>query len=181
MKNPSPFKKIYLPVYQHFKKKFSVAQLWKQLMTNYKLITMKNKENLIYIVEDSNIIAGILNKLISSIPNTRAKDFPTGELMLSELATNEIPDMIFIDYYIDDSKNIDIYIPTMNGDAIFDEIQKIYPNLPVVLLTGMSDHNKIAEMKAKGIYHVIHKEIDDIFGAVVDCVNNYILNNPSSK
>ncbi len=135
---------------------------------------MKTQEKLIYIVEDSKIIADILAKVISSVPNTKTKDFCNGESMLNEL-NYEMPDMIFLDYYLyENGRKINNNSTTMNGEQVFNEIMKVNPDVPVVLLTGLDDYNVIEKMKTNGICCVIHKEVDDIYNSVLDCVQKYL-------
>ena len=62
----------------------------------------------------------------------------------------------------------------MNGEQVFNEIMKVNPDVPVVLLTGLDDYNIIEKMKANGICCVIHKEVDDIYNSVLDCVQKYL-------
>ena len=137
---------------------------------------MEKKNYVIYIVEDSKIIAEILKKIISSIPEIEARYFLCGESMLEEF-NQKSPDMVFLDYYLNvGTGKIAGDETTMNGDMVFKEIKKIKPNIPVVLLTGMSDKQKIEELKTLGFCCVIHKNEDDIYTPVIDCVNKYLLN-----
>lgn len=136
---------------------------------------MENKKYIIYIVEDSTIIAEILQKVVSSIPEVEAKGFSCGETMLEEFY-HVIPDMVFLDYYLfPEGRKISGKGEAMNGEMIFQEIKKKYSNIPVVLLTGMSDEQKIQELKNIGFCCVILKNEDDIYTSVINCVNKFLL------
>lgn len=135
---------------------------------------MEKKSYNVYIVDDSKIIAEILKKVISSISAIEAKDFCTGELMLEELKTN-VPDMIFLDYYLyDDGRKMIDNSTIMNGDLVLNEIKKQHPNMPVVLLTSMSDEDKINELKKLGFCCVIRKDGDDIYTEVLSCIDTHL-------
>lgn len=135
---------------------------------------MKTQEKLVYIIEDSKIIADILAKIISSVPNTKTKDFSSGEAMLNELKY-KMPDLIFLDYYLyENGRKINNNSTTMNGEQVLTKIMKINPDVPVILLTRLDDDNIIEKMKANGVSCVIHKEADDIYNSVLECVNKYL-------
>ena len=62
-----------------------------------------NNKKIIYIVEDSKIISGILKKVISSIPDVETKEFTCGEVMFNNIGVDE-QDMVFLDYYLYEKK-----------------------------------------------------------------------------
>ncbi len=129
----------------------------------------------IHIVEDSKIIAEILKKIATSIPEIDAWYFLTGEEMLKEFHANP-PDMVLLDYYLSTKKEkISEDGTAMNGDDIFKEIKNTHPEIPVVLITGMSDQQKIEELKNMGFYSVIHKNEDDIYSSVLNSINRFLL------
>ncbi len=135
---------------------------------------METKNHIIYIVEDSKIIAKILKKVISTLPETDVKYFYTGESMLEDFNLR-VPNMIFLDYYLyTDGRKIIDNKPIMNGEMVLAEIKKNHPNIPVVLLTGMQDKDKIEKLKAAGFCCVIHKEEDDIYTAVLNCIEKHL-------
>lgn len=125
-------------------------------------------KKLVYIVEDSTIIARILTNVISEIPDVAASNFQTGEAML-ELLQKEKPNLILLDYYLDsEQKN------GMNGAQVMLEIKAIFPDMQVVLLTGMSDYTKLEELKTLGFSEVLNKDADDIVMQVLECVKRHL-------
>ena len=135
---------------------------------------MKTQDKLIYIVEDSQIIADILAKVISTVPGTISKSFCNGEAMVNQL-NYEMPDLIFLDYYLyENGRKIQHHSNTMNGEQVLYEITKVNPDIPVILLTGLTDINIIEKMKANGVCCVIHKDVDDIYTSVLNCLDKYL-------
>lgn len=122
----------------------------------------------VYVVEDSTIIARILTNVISELPGVRVINFQTGESMLDTLAA-EKPDLILLDYYLDaGQKNV------MNGAAVIVEVKQLFPDMKVVMLTGMHDDHKIEEIKKLGFEEILHKDADDVLVQVVECVQRHL-------
>src|SRR5712691_6798401 len=46
---------------------------------------------------------------------------------------------------------LDFFLPVMDGDAVFDELRAINPNIDVVLSSGFAEQTKIASMLGQGI------------------------------
>ncbi len=46
---------------------------------------------------------------------------------------------------------LDFFLPVMDGDAVFDELRAINPNINVVLSSGFAEQSKIASMLGKGL------------------------------
>ncbi len=126
------------------------------------------KTHIIYIVDDSKIIAEILNKMITSLQQVTAVTFVDGESMLKQMEEKS-PDMIFMDYYL--SKEMD---SGMNGEEIFQKIKEIDNTIPVILLTGMSDEKKLADLKNVGFSDVLHKDEFDIFTRIISLVGKHL-------
>jgi CheY-like chemotaxis protein len=59
-------------------------------------------------------------------------------------------------------KNIDLvlldyFLPVMDGDAVFDELKAINPNVRVVLSSGFGEHSRVREMLSRGLSGFIPK------------------------
>lgn len=126
------------------------------------------KTHVIYIVDDSKIIADILNKMIASLDHVTAVNFLDAESMLEKMKKRE-PDMIFIDYYISKGNQ-----SSWNGETLFQEIKRINNEIPVILLTGMTDMNKLEELRSVGFSDIIHKDEFDIFTKVISIVGRHL-------
>jgi two-component system response regulator (stage 0 sporulation protein F) len=55
---------------------------------------------------------------------------------------------------------LDIKMPDMNGLETLEELRKIAPELPVVMMTAYGELDIIAEAKRKGVQHYINKPFD---------------------
>jgi CheY-like chemotaxis protein len=52
---------------------------------------------------------------------------------------------------------LDFFLPVMDGDAVFDELRAINPNIDVVLSSGFAEQTKIASMLEQGLRGFIPK------------------------
>jgi CheY-like chemotaxis protein len=52
---------------------------------------------------------------------------------------------------------LDYFLPVMDGDAVFEELKAINPNVNVVLSSGFAEQNKIGAMLAQGLRGFIPK------------------------
>lgn len=126
------------------------------------------KTHVIYIVDDSKIIADILNKMITSLDQVTAVNFLDAESMLQQL-NQKVPDMIFMDYYISKGNQ-----SSWNGETLFQEIKSIDHEVPVILVTGMNDKNKLNELRSVGFSDILHKDEFDIFSRVISIVGRHL-------
>ena len=52
---------------------------------------------------------------------------------------------------------LDFFLPIMDGDAVFDELRSLNPNINVVLSSGFAEQSKISAMLAQGLRGFIPK------------------------
>ncbi len=52
---------------------------------------------------------------------------------------------------------LDFFLPVMDGDAVFDELRELNPNINVVLSSGFAEQNKIGAMLSQGLRGFIPK------------------------
>ena len=52
---------------------------------------------------------------------------------------------------------LDFFLPVMDGDAVFDELRNINPNISVVLSSGFAEQSKIGAMLSQGLRGFIPK------------------------
>lgn len=55
---------------------------------------------------------------------------------------------------------LDIKMPGLNGLETLEELRKITPDIPVVMMTAYGELDIIAEAKRKGVQHYINKPFD---------------------
>ena len=46
---------------------------------------------------------------------------------------------------------LDFFLPILDGDAVFDELRALNPNINVVLSSGFAEQNKISSMLTQGL------------------------------
>jgi CheY-like chemotaxis protein len=52
---------------------------------------------------------------------------------------------------------LDFFLPVMDGDAVFDELRQLNPNVAVVLSSGFAEQSKLGNMLAQGLRGFIPK------------------------
>jgi len=52
---------------------------------------------------------------------------------------------------------LDFFLPVMDGDAVFDELKAINPNINVVFSSGFAEQSKLGSMLARGLRGFIPK------------------------
>ena len=62
----------------------------------------------------------------------------------------EKPDIIFLD----------LMMPDMNGEDILKRIKKDYPDIPVIIITALSDSKKAIELLVQGASDYLTKPVD---------------------
>lgn len=62
----------------------------------------------------------------------------------------------------------DLVMPGLDGKKLLDEIKKIKPETPVIVITGYRIIGKILESFRKDIVHILEKPLD--LDALIDCV-----------
>ena len=125
-----------------------------------------NYQRNIFVVDDSKIIADIMKKVISSVTGIKVTDFRNSESFLTAM-DNKIPDMIFLDYYLDAENKKEV-----TGEEIFHRVKKEHPEIPIVLLTGIGDPEKLEHFRKIGFMDVINKHEPEIFNHIINCVKN---------
>lgn len=109
-----------------------------------------NNQKLIFIVDDDPFINMLVVKRFTS-EGYRIEAFVYGEDCIKAL--NENPDLIILDYFfINKDKEV------MNGMEVFDNIKKIKPYLPVIMLSGQDKGEIVLELARKGIDDYIIKD-----------------------
>ena len=52
---------------------------------------------------------------------------------------------------------LDFFLPVMDGDAVFDELRALNPEVAVVLSSGFAEQSKLGNMLAQGLRGFIPK------------------------
>ncbi len=99
----------------------------------------------IFVVEDDKWFADLLAYHIKLNPDYQVETFQTGKELLQNMYKN--PDVITLDYRLPDTK----------GTTLLNEIKKIKPNIPVIVISGQEDINTAISLLKEGAYDYITK------------------------
>ena len=102
----------------------------------------------IFIVEDDKIFAKILKHHLSLNPDYQVEIFNNGQDFLDNLYKK--PDMV----------SLDNNLPGLSGIEILEKVKKIYPDLPIVIVSGQDDIQTAIDLLQKGVYDYIIKNED---------------------
>ncbi len=102
----------------------------------------------IFLVEDNEFYALLLDQGIRTQMNCRITPFKSGEECLKNLYVD--PDMVILDFGL----------TGMNGLETLKELKKIKPELPVVIVSGQEDIGVVTELIKAGAYRYIRKNQD---------------------
>jgi two-component system OmpR family response regulator len=109
-----------------------------------------NNQKRIFIVDDDSFINMLVVKRFSA-EGYAMEAFESGEACLAALHKN--PDLIILDYlFVTESGK------SMNGMEVFDEIKKVKPDIPVIMLSGQEKGEIVLELARKGIDDYIIKD-----------------------
>ena len=106
---------------------------------------------LVFLVEDNAFFAqtvalGLTNKGLN------IEWMSTGESLLNKLKTAS-PDIIVLDYHLDDSKE-----NALTGGNYLEIIKAMYPRIPVLMLTALTDTREAVKLLKKGAVDFIPKD-----------------------
>ena len=108
-------------------------------------------ENLIFVVDDSEIFLSLFSRFLSQKGNYKVKSFSDGSKMLRDLYLK--PKAILLDYYLDGTNKT-----ALNGNEVMEIMKIMHEKPPVIVFSGMCNTEKIAELKGKGMTEFISKE-----------------------
>jgi len=115
---------------------------------------MKNEDKIrLFLVDDDALFSKSLEIEFLQHADFVINRFETGELCIENLSRN--PDVIILDYYFDGiDKN------AMNGIEALDNIKRLYPDIPVVMLSSQDKIDvAISCMHHRAFDYVVKSEI----------------------
>jgi CheY-like chemotaxis protein len=124
---------------------------------------MMNKQKIIFVVDDDPFINKLVVKRFTA-EGYRVESFAFGEDCLRAL--DQSPDLIILDYFFMNSEK-----EVMNGMEVFDNIKKLKPSIPVIMLSGQDKGEIVLELARKGIDDYIIKDsnlIDNLNVAITE-------------
>jgi two-component system, OmpR family, response regulator len=112
---------------------------------------MKNKVKL-FLADDDAIFLKLLEIEFKETADFDISTFATGELCITNL--DQKPDVIILDYHLDGIEK-----DAMNGISTLDEIKKILPEVPVIMLSSQDSIDvAIGCMHHKALDYVVKSE-----------------------
>lgn len=111
---------------------------------------MKTEKIKLFLVDDDALLLKSLEIEFLQHADFIIETFPTGELCLKNLDHN--PDIIVLDYHLDGIES-----GVMNGIETLDEIKKINPDIPVVMLSSQDKIDVAVNCMHHGAYDYVVK------------------------
>jgi DNA-binding NtrC family response regulator len=99
----------------------------------------------IYVVEDEKVYAATLQHHLSLNPEYEVETFSSGEELLRNIYKK--PDAITLDYTLPDYK----------GDVLLKKVKTLYPEIPVIIVSGQDNISTAVELLKEGAYDYIVK------------------------
>lgn len=109
-------------------------------------------DNLIFVVDDDPVITGLVTARFESA-GYRVRSFAYAEECITAL--DETPDLIILDYYFLKQGEV-----PMNGMEAYDEITRLAPEIPVIMLSAQEKGEVVLEFARKGIADYVIKDTD---------------------
>jgi DNA-binding NtrC family response regulator len=110
-------------------------------------------DNLIYIVDDDPVVTGLVTARLEAI-GFRIRSYSYAEGCLAALA-GELPDLIILDFYFFKDGEV-----PMNGMEAYDEIKRLAPDIPVIMLSAQEKGEVVLEFARKGIADYVIKDTE---------------------
>lgn len=109
-------------------------------------------DNLIFVVDDDPVVTTLVSNRLEA-GGYKVRSFAYAEDCMAALG--EIPDLIILDYYFLKEGEI-----TMNGMEAYDEITRLAPGIPVIMLSAQEKGEVVLEFARKGIADYVIKDTD---------------------
>ena len=109
-------------------------------------------DSLIFVVDDDPVITSLVSARLESA-GYRVRSFSYGEDCIAAL--DEKPDLIILDFYFLKQGEV-----PMNGMEAYDEISRLAPEIPVIMLSAQEKGAVVLEFARKGIADYVIKDTD---------------------
>lgn len=115
-------------------------------------VSLKNFQSLkVMIVDDSNTVRLMLSQILLSEKFDVIIEATNGREALNKLDwSSKLPDIICID----------VEMPEMSGIELVGKLRPKYPDMKLIMITGVSDKDTVAELLKLGINGYIIKPLD---------------------
>ena len=109
-------------------------------------------DDLIFVVDDDPVITSLVSARLGNA-GYRVRSFAYAEECIAAL--DEQPDLIILDYYFLKQGSV-----PMNGMEAYDEITRLAPEIPVIMLSAQEKGEVVLEFARKGIADYVIKDTD---------------------
>lgn len=109
-------------------------------------------DSLIFVVDDDSVVTTLVSNRLEA-GGYRVRSFAYAEDCIAAL--DEIPDLIILDYYFLKEGEV-----PMNGMEAYDEITRLAPGIPVIMLSAQEKGEVVLEFARKGIADYVIKDTD---------------------
>jgi DNA-binding NtrC family response regulator len=109
-------------------------------------------DSLVFVVDDDPVITSLVSARLESA-GYRVRSFAYGEDCIAALDEN--PDLIILDFYFLKQGEV-----PMNGMEAYDEISRLAPEIPVIMLSAQEKGEVVLEFARKGIADYVIKDTD---------------------
>lgn len=126
---------------------------------------MSNNTPTILVVEDEQLLLDAITKKLE-LNNTKVIACKSGEEAMSILKQNDLPDAIWLDYYLKDMNGLE-FMCSLKKDARC-------ANIPTIVVSNSASDDKVKSMLALGIkkyYLKAENRLEDIISAIKDLIN----------
>jgi len=101
----------------------------------------------LYILEDDPLFQTMLKYLLKRDPEVQLTFFGEGASCIAQLKSVR-PDIMILDYAL----------PDIDGREVLCKARYLYPDLPVIILSGTNSSNIVRQLFAEGAYDFIPKD-----------------------
>ncbi len=110
-------------------------------------------DSLIFVVDDDPVIISLVSARLEA-SGYRVRSYSYAEECITALA-EELPDLIILDFYF-----LKDGVVPMNGMEAYDEITRLAPEIPVIMLSAQEKGDVVLEFARKGIADYVIKDSD---------------------
>lgn len=115
-------------------------------------MSLSSHIRLVYVVEDNTIYSEMIcNHLNRNYPQFAVRCFATGEEMLPNLSLK--PHLFIVDYHLDGKNS-----KAVSGEVILHWVTTLYPDVPVLMITGTQNLSSMSHLLYKGAKALITKD-----------------------
>ncbi len=108
-------------------------------------------DNLIFVVDDDPVVISLVSARLETA-GYRVRTYAYAEECIAAIG-EELPDLIILDFWFMNEGQV-----TMNGMEAYDEITKLAPGVPVIMLSAQEEGAVVLEFARKGIADYVIKD-----------------------